>query len=431
MNTIQCFPAAGRLSCSSAIGLREHSGFFNRSSGQNILTEATDHFAVWPMSSKGYVSKFRRIVPITRSAVFLNHAETSPMLTPVARAMGAYLKEKFQALDTSSFISRGCPRALIAKLIGASEDEICYAPNTSYGINIAANGLRLGPSNNVVLWDLEFPGNLYPWLRQRNRGAEIRWLHGRTYDLSELEKLVDHETAVVPVSHVNWMNGYKPDLKQISEIVHKAGGYLFVDATQSAGAMSIDVKRMGIDILACAFYKWLLGPSGAGFLYVREDLVEELAPPFIGWNAVKNTGPPSYIFNPKEIEPQDRARRYLPGSMSPIPFMGAGVSLNLLLDVGIDRIEKRILDLTDRLTKGLKSVGLDVVSPQVRSLRGGIVNFNVAEAPEVAGRLSRKKILVSARSQEGVGGIRVSPHFYNTEREIDELVKTVPTVVSP
>ena len=378
---------------------------------------------------KAQITKFRRDIPITRSAVFLNHAETAPMLLPVAHAMGAHLKEKFQALDTSAFISKNCP-ILLAKLIGASEDEICYAPNTSYGINVAANGLTLASGQNVVLWDLEFPGNIYPWLRQRHRGVEIRWLHDKLLDVSKLEKLIDAKTAVVPVSHVNWMNGCRPDLKQISEIVHKAGGYLFVDATQSAGAMSIDVKRMGIDILACAFYKWLLGPSGAGFLYVREDLVEELAPTFIGWNAVKNTGPPSYVFNPREIDPQDHARRYLPGSMSPIPFMGAGVSLNMLLDVGIDRIEKRILDLTDTLTDGLRRVGLDVISPQERSLRGGIVNFNVPDAPEVVGRLARKKILVSARSQEGTGGIRVSPHFYNTESEIDELVKTVPAVVS-
>lgn len=351
------------------------------------------------------------------------------MLNSVARAMSAYLKEKFQALDTSSFISRRCPRALLAKLIGGSEDEICYAPNTSYGINVAANGLPLVSGKNVVLWELEFPGNIYPWLRQRSRGVEIRWLRDKVFDVSKLEKLVDDETVVVPVSHVNWMNGYRPDLKQISEIVHKFGGYLFVDATQSAGAMQIDVKRMGIDILACAFYKWLLGPSGAGFLYVRRDLMEQLASPFIGWNAVKNTGPPSYVFNPKEIVPQDDARRYLPGSMSPIPFLGAGVSLKMLLDVGINIIEDRILDLTDELTRGLNNLGLDVISPHERSYRGGIVNFNVANAAEISERLLKKRILVSARSQEGTGGIRVSPHFYNTEKEIGELLKAVPTVL--
>lgn len=351
------------------------------------------------------------------------------MLIPVARAMGAYLRENFQALDTSAFITRGCPKALIAKLIGGSEDEICYAPNTSYGINLAANSLPLVSGTNVVLWELEFPGNIYPWLRQRSRGVKIRWLRDRMLDVSKLERLVDDGTAVVPLSHVNWINGCRPDLKQISEIVHKAGGYLFVDATQSAGAMEIDVERMGIDILACAFYKWLLGPSGAGFLYVRQDLIEDLTPYFVGWNAVRNTGPPSYIFEPKELVPQDHATRYLPGSMSPIPFLGAGASLKMLLDVGIDRIEERILDLTDELTNGLKELGLDVISPHERSLRGGIVNFNAADAPGIAERLLKKRILVSARSQRGTGGIRVSPHFYNTEKEIRELLKAIPTVV--
>ena len=351
------------------------------------------------------------------------------MLKPVALAMGSYLKERFQALDTSSFISKGCPRSLLAKLIGASEDEICYTPNTSYGINVAASSLPFESGMNIALWELEFPGNLYPWLRQRSRGVEIRWLQGRDLDVPELEKAVDGNTVVVPISQVNWITGYRPDLKEISKIVHKAGGYLFVDATQSAGAVAIDVKQMGIDILACAFYKWLLGPSGAGFLYVRKDLIEKLEPPFSGWNAVQNTGPPSYLFNPREIVSQDFARRYLPGSLSPIPFLGAGKSLKMLLDVGIDTIEKRVLDLGDQMIEGLSDLGLDVVSPVKRTFRGGIVNFSVPDPPRVTAKLSQKKIWVSARSQEGVGGIRTSPHFYNTEEEVSEFLRILPKVV--
>ena len=351
------------------------------------------------------------------------------MLEPVALAMNSYLKESFQALNTAKFVEAGCPRSLLAKLIGASENEICYAPNTSYGINVAANGLPVASGRNVVLWELEFPGNLYPWLKQRSRGAEIRWLSGLRVDPSAFEEAIDNKTVVVAISHVNWMNGFRADLKEISELVHKNGGFLFVDAAQSAGAMEIDVRRMGIDILACAFYKWLLGPSGAGFLYVREDLIQELAPPFLGWNAVKNSGPPSYIFNPKQILPQDYAKRYLPGSMSPIPFLGAGVSLRMLLDVGIDRIENRILDLTGRLIEGLDELGVDVITPRERACRGGVVNFNVANSVDVSAKLLEKKIRVSARSQQGIGGIRVSPHFYNTETEIARFLSALSMIL--
>jgi selenocysteine lyase/cysteine desulfurase len=352
------------------------------------------------------------------------------MLKPVALAMNAYLKESFQALNTAKFIEAGCPRSLLAKLIGASENEICYAPNTSYGINVAANGLPVASGRNVVLWELEFPGNLYPWLKQRSRGAEIRWLSGLRVDPPVFDEAIDSKTAVVAISHVNWMNGFRADLKEISELAHENGAFLFVDATQSAGAMEIDVRRMGIDILACAFYKWLLGPSGAGFLYVREDLIRELVPPFLGWNAVKNTGPPSYIFDPKQILLQDYARRYLPGSMSPIPFLGAGVSLRMLLDVGIGRIENRILDLTGLLIKGLDELGVDTITPHERASRGGVVNFNVANSANVSAKLLEKKIRVSARSQQGIGGIRVSPHFYNTETEIARFLSALSKVLS-
>jgi selenocysteine lyase/cysteine desulfurase len=352
------------------------------------------------------------------------------MLRPVALAMSAYLKEKFQALDTRAFIEKGCPRGLLGKLVGASEDEICYAPNTSYGINVTANSLPIEPGMNAVLWELEFPGNLYPWLKQRSRGLEIRWLRGRMVDASSFERMVDRRTVVVAISHVNWVNGLRVGLKEISEIVHRNGGFLFVDATQSAGAMQVDVRKMGVDVLASAFYKWLLGPSGAGFLYVRDDLIEKLDPPFIGWNAVKNTGPPSYLFNPKRIVYQDHAGRYLPGSMSPIPFLGAGVALRMLLDRGISNIERRVLDLTGHLIDGLDELGVEVESPRERASRGGIVSFKASDPAGLEGRLREKKIRVSARSQEGVGGIRVSPHFYNTESEITTFLRTLSKLIN-
>jgi len=352
-------------------------------------------------------------------------------MRPVALAMRSYLDQRFQALDTRGFIEEGCPRSLLARLIGASEDEICYAPNTSYGINVAANSLPLESGRNVVLWELDFPGNVYPWLKQRSKGIEIRWagLNRGTFDASTFEETVDDRTIVVAISHVNWVNGFRVNLKELSEVVHRRGGFLFVDATQSAGAMQIDVKQMGIDMLACAFYKWLLGPSGAGFLYVREDLIEKLEPPFLGWNAVRNTGHPSYLFDPKVILLQDHARRYAMGSLSPIPFLGAGVSLRMLLDAGLGAVERRILDLTDSLIEGLDGLGAEIVSPREREHRGGIVNFDTLRPEEVCAKLLKRRIWVSPRRQEGIGGVRVSPHFYNTKGEIAKLLSELSRII--
>jgi len=357
--------------------------------------------------------------PIVQNKIFLNHAATSPLPKPAVQAMQKFAKE-FSETGTM----RGEPdepKRLFAKLVGATKDEIAFVTNTSTGLNIAAHMLDYPSGSNIVTTDLEYPSVVYPWLGQR-LGVEVRYVKnvdGKIL-LDDVEKAVDDDTVALAVSHVEYANGFRHDLRSLAEIAHEHGAYLIIDAIQSAGAISIDVKRDDVDFLTAGCYKWLLGPAGAGFLFVRRELIEKFEPPFIGWASVKPE-----VFDTIDfwdiwtLKLSETASRFEVGWSSVYSFVGAAASLHILLDVGISNIEKRVLALTSRLTEAVKERGLRLQTPEEPECRSGIVNFLINKPERLMKRLSKKGIIVSARAH----GIRVSPHFYNTEEEIDQLIK--------
>jgi selenocysteine lyase/cysteine desulfurase len=224
------------------------------------------------------------------------------------------------------------------------------------------------------------------------------------------------------VSHVEYANGFRHDLGALSKIAHDHGAYLVVDAIQSAGAMEIDVKRDDVDFLASSCYKWLLSPPGAGYLYVREDLIEEFEPPFVGWASVEQEVFETIDFwDIWTLRLSKTASRFEIGAPSFISLIGATKALKMLLEFGIGKIQKRILDLTEYLIEAVKDLGYELQTPEEPQYRSGIVNFKVEGAQEVAKNLEDKGIIVSARAH----GIRVSPHFYNTEEEVDKLMEEI------
>jgi selenocysteine lyase/cysteine desulfurase len=368
------------------------------------------------------IEKVRSQFPITKNRVFLNHAAQSPLPKTVADAMHKYIDESSSfATYAKEYEDLGKP--FFAKLINAETGEIAVVENTSVGMNIAANVLHPKPGSKIVTTDLEYPSVVYPFLR-KSLGVEVEYVKnvkGKVL-LEDVERVVDDKTAAVSISHVEYANGFRHDMRAISEIAHEHGAYVIVDAIQSTGAVSVDVKRDNIDFLAASCYKWLLSPPGAGYLYVREELIQKFEPPFTGWASVKQE-----IFNTTDfwdiwkLELSETATRFEVGSPSYISLVGAREALKLLLSVGISNIERRILGLTDHLIDSIKDMNLDLQTPEEKACRSGIVNFRVENPQQVAEELGRKGIIVSARSN----GIRVSPHFYNTEGEIDALTDEI------
>jgi len=368
------------------------------------------------------IDKIREWFPITKHKVFLNHAAQSPLPKTVADAVRKYADDFSNFGDTSIEWNDG-GKPLFAKLIGAKKEEIAFIENTSVGMNIAASVLHYPPGSKIVTTDLEYPSVVYPWLR-KNLGVKVHYVKnvdGKIL-LDDVEKVVDDKTVAVAVSHVEYVNGFRNDLRALSEIAHKHGAYLIVDAIQSAGAIPIDVKKDDVDFLATACYKWLLSPPGAGYFYVKEELIEKFEPPFVGWASVKPE-----VFETIDfwdiwgLRLSETASRFEVGSPSFISLIGAAEALKMILNFGIENIEKRILKLTDHAIEAVKSLGLEIFTPEEKKNRSGIVLFKIRKPQELVAQLRQKGIVVSARAH----GIRVSPHFYNTEDEIDRLIEEV------
>jgi len=368
------------------------------------------------------LQKIREQFPITESKVFLNHAAQSPLPKPVADAIHRYTDD-YSKFGTSLIECDRWGKPLFAKLIGARSEEIALIENTSVGLNIAANVLQYPPGSKMVTTDLEYPSVVYPWLR-KNLGAKVHYVKSvdGKVSLDDIEKAVDDKTVAVAVSHVEYVNGFRHNLRVLSEVAHEHGAYLIVDAIQSVGTMPINVKTDDVDFLMAACYKWLLSPSGAAYLYVKDELIEEFEPPYVGWASVKPE-----IFKTTDfwdiwnLKLSKTASRFEVGSPSTISFVGAAEAMKMLLNCGTENIKRIIIKLTDRLIDSVKDLGLELQTPEQRQCRSGIVNFKIGKPQKTTDRLNKKGIVVSARAN----GIRVSPHFYNTEEEIDRLVEEI------
>lgn len=364
------------------------------------------------------INKLRQNFPVTKHKIYLNHASHSPLAAPVKDAMQKLVQDFSEYGDTVEYDDG---KSSFAKLVNALPDEIALVQNTSTGLNIIANMFDYPEGANIVTTDLEYPSVVYPW-KKKKLGVKVRYVKNKAGKilLKDLEKAVDDKTVAVAISHVEYMNGFKFDLKAVSEIAHEHGAYLVVDAIQSLGALPVDVKQDDIDFLTAGSYKWMLGPLGMGYLYVRKELVKQFEPPFISWASVKPEVFETIDFwEINKLNLSENASRFEVGTPSFVSAAGAAAALRLILGVGINNIEKRILKLTDSLIEKIEQKGLKFQTPLEPEHRSGIVNFLIDNAQEKVRRLAKKNIVVTARSH----GIRVSPHFYNTEEEIDKLVE--------
>ncbi len=369
---------------------------------------------------------------ILREMVFLNHAGVAPISGKAADAIRGYAKqaETIAYVDAGWYTRAVQVKRAAARLINAdSHREIAFVPNTSTGLSLVANGLDYEPGDNVVITDVEYPANRYPWENLKRLGVElieVRQDPDGRINVKDVCDAVTDRTRVVSISHVQFASGHRIDLKPISDMAHLAGGYLCVDAIQSVGVLPVDVQAMGIDFLAADGHKWMLGPEGAGIFYCRQDLCQMLHPAVVGWmNMVdaENYGDYRFQFQPD-------ARRFEPGSWNIPGIYGLGASIDLLLDVGIDNVWQQVDALTSRFCEGAAKKGYEIFSPRTDpNERSGIVIFSAPErvgGPEghrkIVHGLEQQKIIIALRE----GRLRVSPHFYNTVEQIDKVVDALP-----
>lgn len=363
--------------------------------------------------------------PILHQMDFFNHAGVAPITHRASVVLQEYAVEASNyAYTKETWYNRITEiRKSVATLIHArSEHEIAFVPNTSTGISLVANGLTWHEGDNVIISNVEYPANRYPWENLKRHGVElieVNQLPDGTIDVEEVCDAITNRTRVVSLSSVQYASGFRINLKPIADMVHQAGGYLCVDGIQSVGLIPIDVQKTGIDFLAADGHKWLLGPEGLGFFYVHEDLAPLLTPAILGWHSVVNP----MDFGNYKFELHMDAKRFEPGTHNIPGILAMGASIDVLLEVGIDTIWDKVQSLTQQLCDGLPDAGYRVVSPRAKGQTSGSVVFVPNDSEQnpkrIVAALAKEKIIAVVRE----GRIRVSPHFYNQPQQIERLLE--------
>lgn len=369
------------------------------------------------------IKKYRATeCPWVDHVIFLNHAGVSPISGSGIKALDKYLKDmkSWAAFHSKKWDEHAeVVRALAAKLVNASIEEIAFAKNTSEGLSFVAEGLEFKAGDEIVTYAQEYPSNVYPWqYLEETRGVKLKFVRkrGARILVEDIERLFTKRTKLLAISSVEFSDGFRNDLKSLGKLCRDRGALFCVDAIQSLGMLPMDVKKFNIDFLAADAHKWLMGPEGIGIFYASERVWDLVRPFEVGWKSIVNQDDyDNYDFTLKKS-----ALKFEPGSLNTIGIYALGGSLEMLLDIGLKSIEKRLLHLTQFLIKGLKREGYTVVSSTKPSDRSGIVSFTGSEPAEsIVDRLKKKKIHVAGRA----GAVRVSPHFYNTEEELEIMLK--------
>jgi selenocysteine lyase/cysteine desulfurase len=283
---------------------------------------------------------------------------------------------------------------------------------------------------NVVSTDADFPSVVYPWKRLASEhGFEVRLACNRDGVISEeeLEKLVDNKTRVISISHVEYGTGQKFDLGKLAELAHTHDALLVVDATQSAGLVPIDVHREDVDVLVAGGYKGLLGPFGAAILYVRQDLVDEVMPPFAGWRST----PIPYALDATKLDFAPGARKFEYSTMSYASAVGLSASMLYLKKLGSD-VTKRVAELVDGMIEGVRETerlsGTLLLTPTEENSRASIASFRFKDLDQntIALELVRKRVIVSQR----FNGVRFSFHAYNSKEDVTHAIDSLSEIVA-
>lgn len=299
-------------------------------------------------------------------------------------------------------------RALAARLVGADRDEIALMPNTTTGLNVAARALPLEAGDVVLTFDREFPSNIYPWLARGGEGVVLERIpctaEGWPDEARLLERLAAPEVRAVCVSLVQFSNGYRVDLDALSRATRAVGKWLVVDAIQGCGQVPVDVRATPVDFLACGAQKWLLGPWGTGFLYVRRELITQVHPTFAGWASFQGTDDYTRLtaYDPR---PWDDARRFELITLPVQDFAAMNAALALILEVGVPAIAERMQALHEPWLAWAEREGAVVTSPTGGRGSGILCLRPRRPVQEVAAELAAAGVTCSVRE----GSLRFSP----------------------
>lgn len=364
--------------------------------------------------------------PELGETIYLNSASTGPLPERSRRALEIFNRRRGapQLLpDEEVFAMLDHSRSLIARLLNASADEIALTTNTTFGINLAAMGLPLEPGDVVVFSDREFPANAYPWLSLIERGVVVDRVPVTASGWPDEDRLVermhDPKVRVVAVSLVQFSNGYAVDLARLSAESRATDTWLVVDGIQGVGQLPLDLRKTPVDVLAVGGQKWLLGPWGTGFAYVRRELLSSLRPPVIDWMAYDGTDDFTKLTDYSDTL-RDSARRYELITMPYQDFDAFNRSLELVLEHGVPAIAEHVRGLQEPLIQWARDRGVRIVSP-LDQHRSAIVCVAPEQARASYDALRQAGVIASFRE----GSIRLAPHLFNSMDEMERVVEVL------
>ncbi len=376
------------------------------------------------------VRRFRGQIPAMKGQVYVNWGGSGPSPTPVLREVERFLKRESRmgpfhpVVRDESKAAMQRLRVSVSKLLGAREDEIALADNTTSGINLAAAGIEWKAGDEAIVTDIEHPGGYLPWLMWRGRRRiKVRLIETGDSDdalLSGLEAALTSRTRAVCVSHIAWLTGRRLPLREIGGMCRKVGALLVVDGAQSVGQIPIDVKKSLADVYTVSGQKWLMGPQGTGAVYVRGGLRGKIRESGIGYRSAKTKNLLRLSYTP-----QTGASRFEVGTISPALFSGLRVAVDLCRKSGPAGIERRVRRLANRLLERLRDhPGIDVITPPGPA-QSGLVSFRIRGlgADETTVRFLKNHHVVLRTVVSAPPGVRASIHYLNTETEIDRIAK--------
>lgn len=396
---------------------------------ENVATTSLD--TVEPQLA----ARMRSAMPVAQRWAYFDHAAVAPLSEPARETLVAYAEQAARDGDTvwPTWARRVEEvRSIAAALIQAAADEIAFVKNTTDGITVVAEGFPWQSGDNIVTLANEFPSNQYPWLNLASRGVETRRVEpeeageggviGR-FNLDRVAAACDRRTRMISVSWVGYASGYRLDLDAAARLAHSVGARLFVDAIQGLGVFPLDVSQTPIDYLAADGHKWLLGPEGAGILYVRRERLDELRPIGVGWHSVVQGSDYAKI----DLAFKPAAQRFEGGSQNMPGVLALGASLDLLASLsaefGRDAIARRVVAVADEACRRLTEIGATIASDRSPSHASGIVSFAPRGGNPDA--LRRQALQANVALSCRAGRLRISPHAYNDSRDIERLISAL------
>jgi selenocysteine lyase/cysteine desulfurase len=371
------------------------------------------------MLSTAQVSKIRSRFKIFDRKIFLNSCSQGALSEDVEAGLQEYILSWHEHGSPWEFWMERyeAARTAFARFIHADPDEVAIVTSVSAGLNGVASALNFGDRNKVVMGEFEFPTMGHVWLAQRTRGAEVQFVKadGNEIPIEHYEKSIDKKTCIVPLTHVCFKNGFRSEVSVVRKLAHQAGALVMLDDYQDCGTRPVDVKAMNLDFYLTGTLKYLLGPPGLAFLYVRKELIPSLSPTVTGWFAQANP----FAYDPQHFELSPSARRFESGSPSVPNVYGALPGIRLLQEIGMENIAAHVKSLARMLRGKACDLGIEVKTPA--DTDGPLVVLQSKDSTQLVQKLAAAGVVASNRHD----GLRISFHVYNTIDDVTAVLDVI------